>query len=235
MSGEVQGGGRAHAVVMGAALLGSGDLASLRAAAAISAGPGFRAEQVALALVPVANGAQHLAVSYVLAASPTSILGASAADIPGEERRVLAALEGPATEQLFNWEDDECSSDSRGIAKAMLSAIPLDDSQANEMRALVHEMRDTKIDGLAARARAVGYYREAMALHRTARQTFFLLYLELSNPAMREQLNAYPDTDFTSWWNPRFRALVAGTPLAAGTEMILSWSAQDTGNTGKAS
>ena len=87
-------------------------------------------------------------------------------------------------------------------------AIPLTNEQAESMRSLAVELRAEHMDGLADRARKVGYRQESMHLQ-TLPDGGALLLVHLQydgddEDAVHERLKNFPENDFTRWFNPRF-------------------------------
>lgn len=176
----------------------------------------------------------NLAVMYMRGDKAGTERGLSAllATLPGltaEELQVVETLKTSfAWEQIFGWQDDLVARAEPGMHIPFLSAMVISDENAEKMRELVREMRETHIGGLAARARAIGYFREAMALAPFGeRGSLYLLYLELKDPEMGGRLQAYPDTAFTRWWNPRYVALLPPGALGVQAECVWDWRSED--------
>ncbi|HKT14926.1 MAG TPA: hypothetical protein VJR87_05915 [Allosphingosinicella sp.] len=191
-------------------------------------------DRIVVSLRPLgAPAGDVLAVTYTLGDTPDlPALLKGLAGVGADEAKVLRRLsDGPAVEQLFGWQDDDIARDSPDQHIGTLTAIPLDDASAATMRDLVRELNAKHVEGLAARARVVGYFREAMALVREdSGQWLYLVYLELRDLEMRKRLLAYPETPFTSWWSSRFTALVPNPVLAAAWQQskpVISWRRED--------
>lgn len=185
-----------------------------------SFGPLTTLQEASIALAPSSDPERRIAIAYTLAAADTEIAPAveEIVALSASERALLKRIV-PA-ELLFHWEDDCLLPDERGPAVAIFAAIPLNLASADSVRSLVQIMcRDHK-DGLIARARDVGYYREAMALSQDeSGRPLYLLYLELKvadYATMVSRLLNYPETAFTSWWTPQYINLV-GKELMNGT------------------
>lgn len=106
-------------------------------------------------------------------------------------------------------------------------AVTLDAEQAEQMRALAAELTERHIEGLAQRARSVGYARESMHLQPTEDGgALLLVHLDLEGDDLGElqrRILEYPDTEFTRWWNPQFAALMSAGPPPAEAERLFEW------------
>lgn len=111
-------------------------------------------------------------------------------------------------------------------------AIPLTTGQAESMRSLAAELRAEHLEGLADRAREVGYGRESMHLQTMPDGAVLLLvHLEYDgddHAAVQDRLQKFPENDFTRWFNPRFVAYTqppeGRRPRALPTiEELFSW------------
>lgn len=221
---------------LSAVVLSGGDAAKLRALAQRAAGAdraeltrlgrAAKASKLLVSLQPLPHGTkgEYLALSLNIGgASPAKVLSELGGLSTGE-RKILARIASSATaEKMFGWEDRQRAESDRGMKIGVLSALPLAHANADRLQSLVGEMRSNWLDGLAARARAVGYYREAMAMATAGKEPLFLLYLEVTDPDMRPRLRAYPDTDFTRWWNPQFHEVLGGGANIPATETLLDW------------
>ncbi|WP_269507267.1 hypothetical protein [Burkholderia sp. IMCC1007] len=168
--------------------------------------------EASISLVPSNAPDRQLAITYILAEETTGIASAveSVLRLSDQDRLLLERI-APA-ELLFHWEDEHLPFEGRGPAVPVFAAIPLDAASDMDMRALIDEMLRSHKDGLVARAREVGYYREAMAISRdSSGNSLYLLYLELrveSFASMVSRLMNYPKTAFSAWWTPRYIQLV---------------------------
>lgn len=175
--------------------------------------------EFAIATRPMSGSGGSLALSYGLGSGSVTLVETvgDAVDLSPAERNALAQLK--SADLLFHWEDEAVGPADRGAAIPILACVPLESDEGERMRRLVTAMVRDHFDGLVTRARDVGYYREAMALGTGSDgKSLFLLYLELKVPdyaTLVQRLMAYPDTPFTTWWQPRFMGLL-GTRLADG-------------------
>lgn len=168
--------------------------------------------EASVSLVPSNVPDRRLAIAYTLAAETTGIASAVESVLPlSNQDRLLLERIAPA-ELLFHWEDEHLPLKERGPAVPVFAAIPLDAESVMDMRSLIDEMLRSHKDGLIARAREVGYYREAMAISRdSSGNSLYLLYLELkveSFASMVSRLMNYPKTAFAAWWTPQYIQLV---------------------------
>lgn len=207
----------------------SSDIATLidlgqRLAAATANDTSAVVDKIAMRAKPADSAGSTEVVAYALAQPSVGLVNACSSVLVLSEAEEDALRRLKCIESQFAWEDKQRSPNDRGIALAMLSAIPFDSDRASRMRDLLAQFDSSRVDGLADRARAIGYYREAMALTANDRgDPVFLIYLEVANPSFEEALRAFPDTEFTLWWNPQFGALTHGNPFSGQGDIILDW------------
>ncbi|AGB22200.1 hypothetical protein Mycsm_01813 [Mycobacterium sp. JS623] len=108
-------------------------------------------------------------------------------------------------------------------------AVALNAEQVAQMRSLAADLAND-VDGLADRARAVGYVRESMHLQPTEDGGALLLVhldCDIDDPGeVRRRIRAYPPTDFTRWFNPRFEALMPSGRVPTNVEPLFEWRDQ---------
>jgi hypothetical protein len=168
------------------------------------------------------------AVAYSLASDPLELARALEDVIPlsGQEGAVVARLR-PAN-LLFHWEDKTRSPANRGSAIGALASLSLSRDAAQKMRALAAALVEDHLEGLAERARSVGYYREAKAIAQDERgDPLLLIYLEMVDLHVHKRIMAYPDTEFTRWWGPRFQEIVRGNPMARPADPVIRYTRLD--------
>ena len=176
---------------------------------------------------PSASGGVE-ALAFGLASQPVELARALEDVIPlsAEERAAVARLK-PA-ELLFHWEDDTRSSANRGLAIGALASLPLSREAAGKMRALTATLVKDHLEGLAERARSVGYYREAKAIAEDELgEPLLLIYLEMIDLHVHERILAYPDTEFSRWWGPQFMEIVRGNPMARPAASVIRYTLLD--------
>ena len=102
-------------------------------------------------------------------------------------------------------------------------AVPLTDEQADHMRRLTKEMVEKYLDGLAERARWVGYDRECMYLQQVDGRWLLLVTLGFKgdDPSVLLKVREYPGNDFTAWWSPQFGPIVGDAALRG--EKLFVW------------
>ena len=103
-------------------------------------------------------------------------------------------------------------------------AVPLTDEQAEHMRTLTAEMVEKYLDGLAERARWIGYDREGMYLQKVDDRWLLLVTLGFKgdDPSIiAKGVRAYPGNEFTRWWNPQFQPLLG--EQRAANEVLFVW------------
>ena len=99
---------------------------------------------------------------------------------------------------------------------------------AQKMRQHVADMKRSHLAGLEERARTVGYFKETMHLQPHGDGELYTVYLEHVGGNLQKRLHAFPGTDFTRWWNPRYRELLGGRlrlDSSGGVETLLKWEA----------
>jgi len=110
-------------------------------------------------------------------------------------------------------------------------AVALDAEQVRKMRALAAELVGERREGLAERARAVGYRRESMHLQPTGDGgALLLVHLEYEGDdieGLRGRIAEYPENDFTRWFNPRFLELWMSSGERPQSELLFEWGHDD--------
>jgi hypothetical protein len=108
-------------------------------------------------------------------------------------------------------------------------AVALNAQQVAQMRSLAADLAND-VAGLADRARAVGYVRESMHLQPTADGGALLLVhldCDIDDPEeVGRRIRAYPETDFTRWFNPRFESLMPSGRVPTNIEPLFEWRDQ---------
>lgn len=199
---------------------------------AATGGRAAETQEVSIAFPGAAGADQSMAVSYRLGSVAGDIahtVGQLVA-LSASERSLLGRL--TPTEMLFHWEDEQLPVNARGPSVPLFSAVPIDETRELRLRSLVEEMLRDHHDGLVARARAVGYYREINALVRDlSGRPLYLVYLELKAPdyaTVVSNLMSYPPTPFSRWWTPRFIELVGKDLVSNATSnTVLRYSASE--------
>lgn len=182
-------------------------------------------QELTVGLKQSAESGRVEALAYGLASQTVELARAleSVTTLSAEERAVVARLK-PA-QILFHWEDETRSSANHGSAIGALASLSLSRDEAEKIRALTATLVKEHLGGLAERARAVGYYREAKALAEDERgEPLLLIYLEMVDLHVHERILAYPETQFSRWWGPQFISIVKGNPMARPASPVLRYT-----------